>query len=384
MKRNLRRIWLKAHQLLGLTAGLLFALAGLTGSILVFEKPLDTLLNHEIMQTDNRGQRISLEALVERVQPRHADLGKIDRIAVPRHEAEVFMVRFTPSIAGKPRPRPVEVFVDPVTGETLGQRPRNSGLIEWIYDLHARLLTGWSGRTIMGIVALSALTLLVSGILLWWPLLKGGSRIAFGVRRTKFNFDLHKVMGLGGTLPLLLISFTGVYLGLPSLVKPIVHIFSSETPPPKNIVSTRMQDDQQTLTPDRAVELALQRMPGAELFHVDLPEGATGTYKVFLRQPGEFEQLRGSGRIWLDQYSGEVLATRDWEAFTFADTYFRLQVPLHNGDVFGIVGRCLFCVAGLIPAILYVTGFLLWWRKKRSKVRKAASVERRAAVRSSL
>ncbi|PQO28715.1 PepSY-associated TM helix domain-containing protein [Blastopirellula marina] len=383
-KPSWRRIWLKTHQLLGLTIGLLFALAGLTGSILVFEQSLDQQLNRDLMLTENQGQRLSLAALVELVQPRHAALGAIDRIAVPRSEAEVFQVRFTPSATGKGKPRPVEVYVDPYTGETLGQRSGKSGIVAWIYDLHAHLLTGWTGRTIMGIVALTALVLMVSGLLLWWPLLKGGWRVAWGVRRTKFNFDLHKVVGLGGMLPLLLIAFTGVYLGLPSLVKPVIRSVSSETRTPKKVASVPVKEGQPVLNPDQAVALALQRMPGSELFYVDLPEGEEGTYKIFVRQPGEVGQLRGVGRIWLDQYSGEVLATHDWEKFSFADTYFRIQLPLHNGDAFGMVGRGLFCVAGLAPAILYVTGFLLWWRKKRSKARKAASVQTLAAVRSSV
>lgn len=48
--RNTRRqFWLKIHLCLGLFAGAVFVLTGLTGSLLAFEHPLDEWLNAEQM-----------------------------------------------------------------------------------------------------------------------------------------------------------------------------------------------------------------------------------------------------------------------------------------------------------------------------------------------
>lgn len=361
-----RRIWLKTHLYLGLTAGFVFSLAGLTGSVLVFEHALDENLNAEMMLTENQGQPRSLDEIAAVAQQQFAELGRLDRIAVPRAAENVYALRFR---TGPGKGKSTEVFYDPYSAESLGQRPEKSGLIAWIYDLHARLLLGQTGRMLMGGLALTVIVSIVSGIVLWWPLQKGGWRVAWGIRRNKLNFDLHKTGGLLATPPLLLIAFTGVYLGLPTLVKPVVGIFSAETKQPKGVVSTRPATPSEPIGSTRAAQLSLELMPGSELLYVQLPQADDDVYKVFVRQPGEVGQLRGAGRIWLDQYSGEILETRDWNQFTFADTYYRIQISLHNGDAFGFPGRLLFFFVGLIPALLYVTGFLLWVRKKLSRRR---------------
>ncbi|UUO08400.1 PepSY domain-containing protein [Blastopirellula sp. J2-11] len=378
MRLIARRIWLKVHLYLGLTAGLIFALAGVTGSILVFEHAFDENLNAEMMLTENRGERRSLEEITALAQQQFPELGHVERIAVPRTEENVYYVRFNAKSSGG-KPVSTEVFYDPYTAESLGQRPERSGLIAWIYDLHARLQFGKTGRILMGVIALTVIISIITGIVLWWPLQKGGWRIAWGIRRNKLNFDLHKTSGLLMTPPLLLIAFTGVYLGLPFLVKPVVGMFSIETKNPQKVTSVVPTSPTDPIGPDRAAQLAAEVMPGSELFFVHLPQRADDTYKVFVRQQGEIGQLRGTGRIWLDQYSGEVRATRDWSKFTFADTYYRIQLALHCGDAFGFGGRLLFFVVGFVPAALYVTGFLLWWRKKMSRRRQ---LQNRPAARS--
>ncbi|TWT31814.1 PepSY-associated TM helix domain-containing protein [Blastopirellula retiformator] len=370
MRLLARRIWLKVHLYLGLTAGLAFALAGVTGSILVFERAFDEQLNSAMMLTEPQGSPRSLDEIIGLAQAEFANHGRIDRITLPRTDSSVYSLRFVAKSSSEQK-RPTEVYYDPYTAEALGHRPQQSGLIAWIYDLHARLLMGKNGRMLMGVIAATVLVSIVSGVVLWWPLQKGGWRVAWGIRPGKFNFDLHKVSGLLSLPPLFLVAFTGVYLGLPFVIKPVVGMFSAETKYPRNVTSSATPTSDGPIGADRAAQLALAEMPGSEILLVDLPQKSDGVYKVFLRQPGEVGQLRGAGRIWLDQYSGQLLQTRDWNHFTFADTYYRIQLALHCGDAFGTGGRLLVFVVGFVPAILYLTGFLLWWRKKRSRRRQS-------------
>lgn len=57
-------------------------------------------------------------------------------------------------------------------------------------------------------------------------------------------------------------------------------------------------------------------------------------------------------------------------AMTPADTYFAWQFPLHNGEAFGLPGRLVVFVSGLVPCGLYVTGILIWARKRRGRARR--------------
>jgi len=64
LKRR-RKLWLKAHLWLGLGLGLVWALIGLTGSVLVFWQEIDTALNPGLyrVSANTTGQPKSLEQI---------------------------------------------------------------------------------------------------------------------------------------------------------------------------------------------------------------------------------------------------------------------------------------------------------------------------------
>ena len=54
---------------------------------------------------------------------------------------------------------------------------------------------------------------------------------------------------------------------------------------------------------------------------------------------------------------------------TAADIFVQAQFPLHSGRILGLPGRILISVMGLVVAALSVTGVVIWWRKRRARVR---------------
>src|SRR5690606_32447152 len=155
---------------------------------------------------------------------------------------------------------------------------------------------------------------------------------AFAVRRGRLNYDLHKTLGVAAALFLLVLAFTGVYMIFPEWVKPAVTVFSSETLPPEDLKSGSAADDR--LTPEDALAVARQLFPDAKFDHFHPPQGTDGTYEIGLRRPGEVQKTFGRTQVWIDQYSGQVLAVREPNAFTFADHFIAWQFPLHSGEAF--------------------------------------------------
>lgn len=110
--------------------------------------------------------------------------------------------------------------------------------------------------------------------------------------------------------------------------------------------------------------------PGFAIF----PNGPAGVFKIVMRQPGEVRKTSGSTVVWLDQYSGNILAVRDPWRFRAGNTFLDWQFPLHNGEAFGLIGRWIVFIAGFVPLVLYITGLVLWWtRRKARKQREARS-----------
>lgn len=380
MKWNLRKVWLIAHRWLGLTIGLLFAFAGLTGSLIVFDHAIDEWLNSGMMLTRHQGTQKSVSEIIAATEQVAPTAGRITNIHYPRTANGTFTLHFRdPQQSNKAET--TEVFVDPITAEVQGKRVRDSGLMAVIYRLHASLLSGEAGKSLLGGIALVSLVSIISGLLLWCPLIRSGLRHGLSIRRRLFVYDLHKSLGAIFSALLLLIVVTGIYLTLPKLVKPLVTAFSAETKLPGKVKSQPAEKGAKPIGPDAAARVAQDVMPGCRLMSIELPAKPDDAYRVFVRQRSEVGDLRGVGRVWVDQYRGDVLATRDWTKFTFADTYFRIQLALHSGDAFGLLGRCLFCAVGLLPSVLYVTGFMMWRRRhKRTSTPRTVETSQRASL----
>ena len=93
------------------------------------------------------------------------------------------------------------------------------------------------------------------------------------------------------------------------------------------------------------------------------------------------------GRLWkcytnynadyfhYDQYTGKSLKTvGSWDSkfkdAKLADKIARMNYDIHVGAVLGLPGKILAFFASLIAASLPVTGFVIWWgRRKKSKAK---------------
>lgn len=362
-KIRLRRYWLIAHRWLGLTAGLLFVLLGLSGSALVFDHAIDEWLNPELLLTANSGPRASLDAVIDSAETEYG--GKALSVTKPRVANGVWTVWF--SGGTRAEPKFTAVHVDPHTAQVTGKRIWGEDLMSWIYRLHFRLLAGPAGGVLVGIIGVVMLISIISGIYLWWPLFRSSWRAAFAVRRgQRLNYDLHKLGGVVSAIFLAVITFTGVCMEFPQQFRAAVALASKETPPPDDLKSKR-GSTRHPLTPDQAIALAAPYFPNAEFDHLHPPTGEEGVYEVAFRQPGEVQQSYGRTQLFLDQYTGEVVARRTPDKFTAADIFFAWQFPLHNGEAFGLAGRWIVFFLGLTPGILYVTGLLIWLRRRKSR-----------------
>ncbi|PQO43070.1 PepSY-associated TM helix domain-containing protein [Blastopirellula marina] len=387
MHVRFRRLWLAVHRWIGLTFGLAFVLLGLTGSLLVFDHAIDEQLYPELLLTEETGTPKPLQAILDAANAGYTGdsagvLSPALVVGKPRVENGVWPVLFRGGT--DTAPEFIVVYVDPYTAEVTGQRTFGTDPMGMIYRLHFRLLAGMFGGLAVGVIGIVVLISLISGVVLWWPLLKGGFRAALAIRGgSRFNYDLHKTTGIVTALFLLVITFSGVYMELPFVIKPVLEVVSTKTKPPKDLKSAAAEG-RTALTADQAIEIAVKEFPGAVYDHLHPPEGDEGIYEVAFRQPGEVQSSFGRTQVYLDQYGGEVLFVHSPETFTATDTFDAWQFPLHNGEAFGLLGRWVVFCLGIVPAILYVTGFLLWYRRKKKKKPAVAETKQVAAETESL
>lgn len=374
MSTNIRKNWLVVHRWIGLTVGLLFVLLGLTGSVLVFDHAIDEWLNPDLLLTTESGRRRSVQDVIAAAESVQAAAGDLEStvaaqavsVSKPRVENGVWTVWF--SIGTEEQPAYTGLSVDPYTLKANGGRVWGTDLMSWLYRLHYQLVAGDVGMVIVGVIGIILMFTIVSGIILWWPLWKHSWRAAFAIRSgRRFQYDLHKFVGTVSAVFLLVIAFTGVYMEFPTYIRDAVGTFSETTAhyEPEDLKSADA-DNRPMLTADEAIATASKLFPDAAFDHLHPPQAADGFYEVAFRQPDEIQRSYGRTQVFIDAYSGEPLVILSPEDFTAADTFFAWQFPLHNGEAFGLTGRWVVFLAGITPTVLYVTGALVWWRRRRT------------------
>ena len=364
LRPRLRKLWLSFHRWLGLTVGLLFVLLGLTGSALVFDHAIDEWLNPELLLSQTSAPSRPLSELLAAAE--EATPEPVAAMSRPRVRDGVWTAWV--QTGTEDDPEWTQVYVDPATATVTGTRVWGTDLMGTIYRLHYTLLGGDAGAVVVGLAGIVLIVSVISGLYLWWPLLRNGWRAAFVIRRdARFTYDLHKTVGVVSSLLLVVIAFTGVYMTFPEWIKPAVRVFSEDTPPLGELKAHRATDGA-PLLPEEALAIAQQRFPEATFDHFH-PAGNDGVYEMAFRQSGEIQRSYGRTQVFVDPQTGEIVAERDTHNATAADSFIAAQFPLHNGEAFGLVGRWIVFFSGLAPSVLYVTGCMLWWRRRSSRRR---------------
>lgn len=92
---------------------------------------------------------------------------------------------------------------------------------------------------------------------------------------------------------------------------------------------------------------------------VGLPRKSDDDISVRKKLPGDW-RLTGSNYVHLDQYTGRVLSVERHSERSRGERFLRAMFPLHVGTFGGWFTRILWAALGLVPALLFVTGFLMW------------------------
>lgn len=272
-----------------------------------------------------------------------------------------------------------QVMVDPVSGKVLGQRNHSKygldkrHIIKTMHGLHSYLLMGSTGRNIIGIAGILWLIITITGLYLWWPKnrkFKTALTVKKDSNPIRFNFDLHRVSGVYSLIIVFVVTFTGVYIVYPEYIKPVVKVFSPIEGSSKGITS-KIVSNASPISIEKALSRADEIFPNANLMAIGLPIEKKDTFRIYKRQEGEVRKSKGKSVVWVDQYSGEIIKIKSPDTMSAGETFVNWQFPLHTGEAFGMAGRLLVFVSGIATMLLVVTGFIIWYRKKRVKYLKA-------------
>lgn len=370
-----RKVIHKLHLWLSLVAGLFIVLICLTGSILVFEAEITRALHPELFQV-TPGKVISIEQAMDAVKAGH-EKRTIDRIYAPDHRDSDGVIYFRVKDGKENK----YVYVDPGTGKVVGERGSDS-FFGWVFEVHRYLLMkDFKGAEIVGAIGFVITFITITGIYLWWPGLTRWTK-GFIIRNSKnryaLHYDYHKVLGIISVPFLLVVSLTGALFVYDDPIFEWFGIKPNSNPAKELLISKPLESGKLAL--DQLVENAKQSVPDGKVTHIRMPakpEEGKPEGAVEIRMTHQYDPTtNGNVQLWLDQYSGEIVAKRD--AVTDAGlTYQTWLFPLHTGLFGGWFTKFLYCIGGLFPTVLMVTGTYMWYVKRaRQRLAKKKVIEK--------
>lgn len=246
---------------------------------------------------------------------------------------------------------PQTSYVDVTTGSLTGPVGKGSPFWVGLKDFHRALFLRDTGRGITGIGAFALAFVSLAGVFVLAARMGGFARLFDRVRGTP-SARWHSVISRIVLLPLMLSSLTGVYMVLTDFaIVPVTQIESLQFP-----------ESAQGLPPVQPGTLhGLAEIPLDKLIQLQFPF-AGDTFDVFTA-------TTASGLTLVDQFSGDVLET---VPATLSMKIYAWFYALHTGEGMAIVGIILGLAALSVP-VLGVTGVLIWWARRRRKVRIAAN-----------
>ncbi len=362
-----RRIMFQIHWFLGITAGLVLALMGVTGAVMSFEDEIMAALSPGVVTlAPSPLPRLSPDQIIAAASYQRGG-ARVTQIVIERDPTLAAEVTFAPPKGVR---RGTHMFVDPRTGVLLGPAT-GEAFFRTVMDLHRWLaLPGGPngiGRQITGFAALSLIFFALSGLYLRWPrrALDWRSWFVLDVRKTGRHLyrTLHAVIGGWLVVFYLLSALTGLTWSYDWYKRGATYVLTGKIG----------KDDGRRGEPAgtaRPLAPAWARFVASEGNRFDrvaitVPTGDKPIVMRVLPLGARFDRMTDELRF--DAATGALVKAERYVKRGSGATIAANFYALHTGAFFGLAGRILLFASSLTMPLFTITGLLLYLTRRRSK-----------------
>ncbi len=402
----MKALWFQLHWFIGITAGLVLAVVGVTGGMLSFEDEILRALNPGILSlAPQAGAPLTPDALLAKLR---ADApGKTpSTLTVSSNPERPARVMFAPP-PGAQGPRGEMRYVNPYDGALLPE-PAGVGFFRFTMQIHRWLAAGDVGKQIVGASTALLVFLSLSGLYLRWPRRPLEWRrwftLDFGRRGRPFLWELHSVIGTWVLPFYLLAALTGLTWSYDWYRGALFDLTGTPRPaqrggPPPGAPGGGAQPAGAPGQPTAAVAPQGPGQPGggeraggrprdgaprpapldiAALWPVflkesggfstatlRLPQGGASTLTISYQSPDPAHE-RATNTLVLDA-AGVVKERRLYDQLPAGQKLTSSLFPLHAGSYFGLPGTILMMIASLLMPLFAITGWMLYLDRRRKK-----------------
>lgn len=263
------------------------------------------------------------------------------------------------------------VYVDSFTDHVVKQEvlQHRHWFVEFMLALHTKLASGQGGAVVIGICGALLFMMALIGIVLWWPGVrswKRALRINWRGRWRSINFDVHRTFGFWCFVLVAMWGVTGALFIFPKPFHSVIRIFSP-MPSMKQLDSEWKPGDPILPVAD-IIRRAQSMYPNDELAYVYMGvQHIHGEIQVYMsKQPSvPMEQLEDE--VVFQPTTGAVLLNTSSRHWTAGERLSLGIYSAHFGDFGGFPLKILWALLGLVPVVLVISGYLMWWNRTLKK-----------------
>lgn len=380
----------KLHLWFGLSIGLIIFIVSITGTLFVFKDEVenftrkDVIYHHE--QNIAQKQVLPIRVLEKSVDAQLQEKYKIHWVNVPidkKMSYQFYWYEHNTEAWNYFDEFPIYkvAYVNPYTGKVLRTYDEKNGFFSIVKSIHWSFLLkqDW-GKYVVGIPVIIFVIMLISGIILWWPKNKAARKQRFSFKWKNIknwkrkNYDLHNILGFYASIFALIFSITGLFYAFFVVQAMIYFVFSGGNTvyPDFSHITTKAPIEQRSETTlDKVINTVQAKYPNSFGFAIDLghphmDDHEHPNFSVFVKHLS-YSYHKNSSLIF-DENSGELLHTYNHEDKNFGEKTVAANYDIHVGSILGLPTKIIAFIVSLICASLPVTGFLVWWgRRKKTK-----------------
>lgn len=353
-KNTIRNI----HLWLGLATGLVVFIISITGALYIFEEEI-----RDFTQKDFRYVRLQEKPFIglDKVISGFEKLSPKDELRLIRIEDAL------PNATVELTSKKGKVYYFNPYDATLVKKGGEDWL-QVVEHLHTSLLLGKTGKFIIEWSVVIFVLMLITGLILWFPgqmrLLKQSLTIKRKASFKRLNYDLHNVLGFYASFVLLITAFSGLYFAFKEVKNAASFFTGSKLGQGKAIVSAKSTHiDPLPLRYNKIYTEAKIKYPGA----ISTSFSLRGKGELRLRMIYPYRWARKQNTFFYEAATGSMIRAKLYKDYNGADLIEATNYDLHTGRLFGLPNKILSLVSALVAASLPVTGFMIWWQKRKKR-----------------
>jgi uncharacterized iron-regulated membrane protein len=381
---TLKKLAGKLHLWLGFGAGLVVLVSLLAAAVFVWEKELNEWYHHDKMFVKEvKATRLPFQTMLANARKVSYN-NNITFVNIEKDPQKAFMFMNFKAAEKKgwTYVSGIEdyskIYIDQYTGQVLGKIDMRHDWIFLTRMLHQCLLLNYDvGHYIVGYATLIIFIMVITGIVLWWPKNKAAlkQRIWFRWKNaTKWkrkNYDLHNIGGIYSLLFILIFALTGLAWTFDWWENAVYRMLGSH---PDKVFSKAPEPTPAAVVAagpyDSAFNDATKRVPNWRLLGFNI--AATNAKKsaainVFIRYSSGKSGWDESDNYSYHPQTGQLYHSITHRQKTAAAKWRNSNYAIHVGAIYGLPTKLLATFIALFCASLPVTGFYIWWGRRKKK-----------------